>query len=389
MRRQIRAIHVVPGIENEASGPSYSVVRLCEGLIDAGENVRLGVVRSFAPKPAFVHVFAPGRGPRRLGCSPQMRRWLRSEVSTRQTDIVHSHSLWTMPNVYPGWVTRGTECRLVVSPRGTLSEWALERSAVVKRVFWTFAQRVPLRRAACFHATSRAELEDIRRAGFRQPICVVPNGVDVPPLASKPTKRRRTLLFLGRIHPVKGVDVLLHAWRAVSARFPEWELHIAGPDDGHLATIRATAETLDAQRVTFCGPVYGSEKLRALREAELFVLPTRSENFGLAVAEALAAGTPAVVTRAAPWDGLERARAGWWIEQGVEPLVACLNEALQLPHHELAARGLAGRDWISREFSWRRVATMMDETYRWLLWGGDAPPWVYTDSIERRSWPAS
>jgi glycosyltransferase involved in cell wall biosynthesis len=136
---------------------------------------------------------------------------------------------------------------------------------------------------------------------------------------------------------------------------------------------------LKLQRIEFCGPLYGEGKLGAYREAELFVLPTQSENFGMTVAEALAAGTPAIVTRAAPWAGLEEHGAGWWIEIGVDPLVACLEDALSRPRDELAARGVRGREWMRRDFSWERVGAMMDQTYRWLLSGGDAPAWVRLD----------
>jgi glycosyltransferase involved in cell wall biosynthesis len=309
-----------------------------------------------------------------------MRRWLSAAALSEQVEIIHSHSLWMMPNVYPGWATRRTKCRLVVSPHGTLSAWALGVSAHIKRIFWPLVQRPALRHAACFHATSQSEFEDIRRAGFRQPVCVIPNGIDVPELKEKRLDSRRKLLFLGRIHPIKGVDLLLKAWHEVWEHFPDWDLCIAGTDDrGYLSDMKALAEKLKLQRVEFCGPLYGEEKLRAYREADLFVLPTHSENFGLTVAEALAAGTPAIVTRGAPWAGLEEHGAGWWIEIGVHPLVACLEEAMSRPRDELVTRGLRGRDWVRQEFSWERVGAMMDQTYRWLLSGGEVASWIRLD----------
>ena len=382
VRSPIRAVHVVPSIAEEASGPSYSVVRLCQALIDVGESVRL-VALDRAPlvsKPPFLDVFPLGYGPHRLGFSPGMRRWLRATALSGHVDIIHDHSLWMMPNVYAGWATRRTKCRLVVSPRGTLSEWALGRSARVKRVFWSLLQGPALRHVACFHATADTELEDIRRAGFLQPVSIIPNGVDVPAPEPKLSGGRRRLLFLGRIHPKKGVDLLLLAWRAVSQRFPDWDLYIAGPDNGgYPPRMQTLAAELKLQRIEFCGSVYGEEKLRAYREADLFVLPTHSENFGMTVAEALAAGTPAIVTRGAPWGRLEEHGAGWWIEIGVDPLVACLEEALSRPRNELAARGIRGREWVRQEFSWGRVGAMMDQTYQWLLSGGDAPAWVRLD----------
>ena len=203
-----------------------------------------------------------------------------------------------MPNVYPGNVCRRySNCRLMVSPRGTLSGWALGFHGLRKRVFWRLLQGPAVRSAACFHATSENEYQDIRKLGFVQPICILPNGIDVPPLIKPPAGGRRRLLFLGRIHPIKGVTTLLHAWSAIQTRFRDWELHVVGPDDnGHLADVRALATALKLERLVFHGPLYGANKLNAYRSADLFVLPTHSENFGNTVAEALAAGTPAVVT---------------------------------------------------------------------------------------------
>lgn len=375
----MRVIHVVPAITEEASGPSYSVVCMCKSLIGTGVDVRLATLdwSSVPVSLPYLKTFPLGLSPRRLGTSPKMRHWLKQEVTSERVEIIHNHSLWMMPNVYPGNAVRDSRCRLVVSPRGTLSSWALGRSALQKRIFWLLWQAPVLRAAACFHATAESEFEDIRRLGFRQPVCILPNGIDVPPLEEAPKGGRRQLLFLGRVHPVKGVDVLLRAWQAVERRFPDWDLHIAGPDNGgYLPAMQALAAQLRLERVIFCGGLFGEEKLRAYRVASLFVLPTHSENFGMTVAEALAAGTPAIVSKGAPWMGLETHGAGWWIDIGVDPLIACLEKALRCSSSELEAMGLRGRTWMEKDFSWPRIGQMMDQTYRWVLRGGTPPAWV-------------
>jgi len=142
--------------------------------------------------------------------------------------------------------------------------------------------------------------------------------------------------------------------------------------------MRALASTLNLTRVHFGGPLYGEDKLSAYRDADLFVLPSHSENFGVTVAEALVAGTPAIVTKGAPWEGLETHRAGWWIDGGVDALVAALRQAMSESSDELAQRGLSGREWMIRDFSWTTVGIRMDQTYRWLIDGGKAPSWVKT-----------
>ena len=376
----MKTCHVVPSIANEASGPSYSVPSLCRALASAGAAVELHVL---APAPASgsegfdVHAHAWWPIVRKLGISPSMRRALRA--AAERSEIMHDHSLWMMPNVYPAGAVRGTDCRLVVSPRGTLSPWALRHHRWRKRVMWLLHQRRALGAAALLHATSKAEHDDIRRMGLRASVAVIPNGIDLPELPRRDpgSGGRRRLLFLSRIHPKKGVDVLLRAWRNVQKGFEGWDLHITGPDnEGYLGRMKELAADLGAERVTFTGPAYGTAKSAAYAEADLYVLPTHSENFGMTVAEALAHGTPAVVTRGAPWEGLETNDCGWWIDIGEGPLTECLRSALAASSEDLRARGLRGREWMKRDFSWERIGSMMLETYEWLLGGGARPGWV-------------
>jgi glycosyltransferase involved in cell wall biosynthesis len=378
----MRLIHIVPAISEEASGPSYSVTRLCEALLAQGQQATLATLdwTALPSPPAFLQTFPLGWGPRRLGRSPAMLDWLSEAAHSGAVDLLHNHSLWMMPNVYPSWVARQRGTPLVVSPRGTLSAWAMRSGSKVKRLFWPLLQRPALSAAACFHATAMAEYEDIRRAGLRQPVAVIPNGIDLPAVPPKTPGGQRTLLFLGRIHPVKGLDVLLPAWQAVQARFPEWRLQIAGPDNGgYLAQMQALASALGLQRVEFCGALFGEQKWQAYAQADVFVLPTYSENFGMAVAEALAAGTPAMVSKGAPWEDVQKHQAGWWVDIGLEPLVAGLEDALSRPIAELTAMGNNGRRLVEQHYAWPQIGRQMAETYRWIVQGGNAPAWVIED----------
>lgn len=376
----MRLIHTVPAISEEASGPSYSVLRLCESLIAEGQDVTLAVLdwAPMASPPQFVKAFPLGVGPRRLGRSPEMRRWLTEQARSRSIEIMHNHSLWMMPNVYPGVVARKHDVPLVISPRGALSHWARQNGSVVKRLFWPLAQKPALAATVCFHATAESEYEDIRRMGFRQPVAIIPNGIDIPICASKQGGLIRTLLFLGRVHPKKGLDMLLPAWQVVQDRFPDWRLVIAGPDDndGYLDQMQQLAVRLHLKRTEFVGGLKGKQKWDTYREAEIFVLPTYSENFGMTVAEALATGVPAIVSKGAPWQGLEQKRAGWWVDIGLDPLVACLNAALSQTPDVLNEMGQRGRGWMEKEFSWRRLGQQMAETYRWIQIGSTKPEWV-------------
>jgi glycosyltransferase involved in cell wall biosynthesis len=254
---------------------------------------------------------------------------------------------------------------------------ALRISAWKKRPFWWLAQRWALQAADCLHATASSEYAEIRAAGLKNPVAVIPNGIDVPEPATMPARGAAghgIVLSLGRIHPKKGLDRLVRAWALIEPELPTWRLRIVGPAEvGHDKELAALARTLGLERVSIEGPLYGAEKLRAYRDAELFVLPTRNENFALTVAEALAAEVPVISTRGAPWAGLDTERCGWWIDHGVAPLAAALRHAMTIGCAERRAMGARGRAWMARDFGWDRIAGDMLRVYSWLKFGGEPP----------------
>ena len=315
-----------------------------------------------------------------------MYRWLRAQCTSGQVDVVHNHGMWQMNSVYPAWATRQTGVRLVYSPRGAFSLWAMKHGSGAKRLFWPLFQRQALRQADGFHATAESEYQDIRRLGFRQPVAIIPNGIDLPELPDRRHSPARTLLFLGRVHVVKGLDLLLPAWKMVQEIYPDWRLVIIGGDDGYhgatgyLEQIKRQASELGLKRIHFLGSLYGEQKLQAYRDAELYVLPSYSENFAVTVAEALSMETPAIVSKGAPWSGLTEQGAGWWIDIGVEPLTNCLKDVLSRSPDQLAAMGRRGREWMRRDFSWDGIGIRMAETYRWLCDRSlPVPTWVRLD----------
>src|SRR5262249_16630852 len=147
----------------------------------------------------------------------------------------------------------------------------------------------------------------------------------------------------------------VRAWALIEAEYPNWRLRIIGPSElGYDEELRGGAATLSLRRVSIEGPVYGDTKLGLMRAADVFVLPTLDENFGMTVAEALAAGTPVITTKGAPWSGLETEGCGWWIDHGVEPLTAALATSMSMPRTALRAMGAKGQAWVARDFSWSR-----------------------------------
>ena len=379
----IKSVHIVPSIYPEASGLTYCVPKICDALAGMDEEVELHVLepvpdKSYETFETHTHHAWPYF--RRFGISPHMRRALFTAAKTAQ--IMHTHSMWMLPNIYPVSAVKGTKCCLITSPHGCLSEYMSSRSRWLKKAVWTLGQGSILQNSACLHATAEIEYRDIRRKGLRAPVAIIPNGIDVPceEIIFERTCEPRRLLFLSRIHPTKAIDILLRAWSRIERQYPDWELYIVGPeDDEYFSQMQTLAKNLHVERVTFAGPAYGYQKSQAYWSADLFVLPTHTENFGLVVAEALAHGVPAIVTKGAPWSGLEEEKCGWWVDAGVEPLTECLREAMSKSSAELSDMGTRGRQWMEREFSWDRVGKMMHETYEWILGGGPPLDWVITD----------
>ena len=487
----MRIVHIVAGLP-PGSGIATVVPCLCARLRALGHEVMIvtlsGPLSETAQAAGVRVVQMRAAWPRFLFFSWQMLRQL--PALCRDADVVHVHSNWT----FPAWW--GCRCALragkplVMSPHGCLDPVRLRHAGWKKRlVGWL--DRGFLRRAAVVHATSEKEREWAER--FLRPfsgrksegkrgaprVVVVPNGVllrppsgrngecksEARPLSGRdgeveggehPCEKRhekgetsfyprvcdhsvvakRTVLYLGRLHPLKGLELLVEAWgrlrnaqcstlnsqRSSEATTPElrqssrqglensapelpnsrtlelpphphtsldWRLVIAGPDEqGTRAALERQARELGLMdSITFTGAVYGEEKDRLMEAANLFVLPSRSENFGLVVAEALAAGVPVIATQGTPWQELmgqgdddpsrddlvvartrvkreAGGRCGWWVEVGVAPLAEALLDAMSLTDEERCMMGKNGRRLVEMKYRWEAVAERMIACYR-------------------------
>ena len=378
----MKLVHVIPHMNEEAAGPTQSVLRLCEALAASGQAVAMHTMAA-GRKPIgldlIVHKQWPLLG--QFGFSLELVRSLYH--ATADANILHNHSLWSFPNMAAGLVTRPNRALLVTSPRGTLASAARARSSIKKMIFSPL-QRPAITRAVCLHATSLMEYQDIRKLGLRQPVAVIPNGIDIPVLSvlaypSMPNKSRR-LLFLGRLHPIKGIELLLNAWSTLQEKYPEWELVIAGKgENSYVQSLHAMSKRLELARVSFPGPVYGDAKRLLFCSSELFVLPTATENFGMAIAEAQAHALPVITTHGAPWAGLLEKRSGWWIERTQRNIDDTLSIAMRMAPADLQGMGGRGREWMISDFDWNSIARQMISVYQWLHQGGVPPECVFID----------
>lgn len=392
-----RILHVIANINRRVGGPSQSVSRLSVETAAHGHSVGLASIDApeLGPMPATPGVlrqdFQPERWTRPLGSRhARLREWLLREGG--QFSLIHNHGLWLFPNHYAARAAGRHHIPLVVSPRGMLGPWALEQKKLLKRGLWLLREGRDMRAAAGFHATSEEEALHIRRQGLRQPIAVIPNGVDIPETLSASSLQaglpfplpdgKRMALFLSRIHPKKGLENLIEAWTMLPPGLAaSWHLAIVGPDTlGYGARIQELiAHQKLSPRISLHAEAAGGAKHALLQSAELLILPTHEENFGIVVAEALAHGTPVITTRAAPWASLEHHKCGWWIPVGAPPLAECLSRALSLPSGELREMGERGRRHAQEHFSWKTLSFRMIGFYNFLLHGGPAPEHVRKD----------
>lgn len=383
----LKAISVIPTLSRAAGGPTFSVSALCEAASAAGVDHSLMTVQAPAthqehlPNPEKVHtVRVPGyHFPKlRVSYAPTFRTALRVYCQNRKVDVIQSHGIWTQANHLAASEARNLGLPLVVSIHGMLEPWAWKYRAWKKRPAWWLWEHRNLRHAAVLRATARHEVESLRSFGLRNPIAFVPNGVHVPSVnrqALMKSSKSRTLnaLFVSRIHPVKGLLNWIAAWALV--RPSGWRMIICGPDEcGHTAQVRQAAAEAGLSAVfDFVGPAYDGEKEALYAGADLFVLPTFSENFGIAVAEALAAGVPVITTKGAPWEELQTHKCGWWTDIGVEPLAAALREATSLSDRERFEMGQRGRRLVETKYSWAQIGRDMRAVYEWVCGVGPRP----------------
>ena len=387
----MKIIFSIADLQPESGGPTRSVSALAEAVAHLDGEVELVALEygDAFPKPMLTagaqvkSVLVPCRG--RVG---QRLKWaggfaaaLQQRCQSAEKVLLHDNGLWLPTNHLAARVARAAGVPLVISPRGMLTPWAMRFHGWKKRLAWQLYQHRNLASARLLHATSRDEAEGFRTLGLKQPIAIIPNGVSLPPENRKSEignrkSEIRTALFLSRIHPKKGLLELVEAWHQV--RPAGWRVVIAGGDEGgHREVVKAEIRKLKLEKeFEFIGEVADEKKWDVYRSADLFVLPTHSENFGIVIAEALACGVPVITTTGTPWEELNTQRCGWWVEIGAGPFAAALRQALSLSDEERQAMGLRGRWLVEENYTWPAAAKRMLEVYRWVLGESSKPDCV-------------
>lgn len=381
----MRVIHVSPYFAPAFcyGGPPRSILGLCQGLTHAGVDVEVFTTTANGadqlPADPDGHDYDGVRAryfplgfPRRYWRSPGLERAV-SEAA-RHADFVHVHGLWN----FTGWsgvrAARAAGVPYAISPRGMLQGPARARHRALKDVAFAAIERANLRGAAFLHATSAEEAGGL--GDFGPPVVLVANGVtpeDATPADMARVRREADIpdaapvvLFLGRLHPIKRLDLLADAFLRVRRTMPDAYLVLAGPDEGgHRRLVEAQLQSA-ADRVRFVGPVVGADKAAWLASSAVLVQCSDSESFGMSVAEALAAGTPAVVTDRGSWRDLEASGCGLVVAHSADALAAALERMLRNPA-EASAMGARGRAWVAGRLGWDEVGREMARAYETAL----------------------
>jgi glycosyltransferase involved in cell wall biosynthesis len=382
----IKVLHVISGIDPRGGGPAEALRGLATAQATAGLNVR--VLATFAPgddlgfsavleaRGVAVRLVGPCRG--RLGRHPDLVAATGQAVAA--ADVVHVHTLWEEVQHQAARAARLSAKPYLIRPCGMLDPWSLRQSRLKKLLYLFWRLRRNLNAANALHFTSRAERDGTAQLGLRPPAIVEPNGIDVSEYANLPppgTFRQRwgipagptVLLFLGRLHPKKGLDLLLPAFARLGG---DSLLVVAGPgEEGYRLRLKKETNRLGiADRVLFTDMLLGSDKLAAFADADLFVLPSYQENFGIAVAEAMAAGLPVVVSDQVNIHAeVTAAGAGGVVPTDAAALAAELARWLDDPARRRRA-GASARAYAYDRYDWSAIAGRWEGHYERLV--GDA-----------------
>ena len=374
-------VQTIASLAARNGGPPRTITALSEAEARAGARVTLITAANAAhepeihPDPALVRV-------RRTTGSWRGHDAPLAAAGT--IDIIHDNGLWLPCNFAVAAAARRRRVPYVVSPHGMLAPWALAWHRGRKIIAWQAYQRRVLGQSAGLLATAEAERADIRARIKRKPIAVIANGVTLPLVlpgrSARDAHQPRTLLFLSRLHPVKNLAGLIDAWAIIAAdpRFADWTLRIAGPDEaGHRADIAAHVERSGLSlRVRIEAAIAEAGKADAFAAADLFVLPSYTENFGIVVAEALAHGVPVVTSHGTPWGDVVAQGCGWWVPADAASLASALAAAMALTPGARRAMGQRGQAWVANNFGWDRIAAQSLRFYEWLIHGGAVPDFV-------------
>jgi glycosyltransferase involved in cell wall biosynthesis len=293
--------------------------------------------------------------PALLGVLPSYVQW---------ANVVHLTAVYSFPTFPTLFFCRLFNKPVVWSPRGALQRWEGSSRVVHKWVWESICHTLAPKNNLVLHVTSQAEAEQSLRRFPKLRAVVIRNGVDVPQnLKRSASNGKLRLLYLGRLHPIKGIETLLEACGIVGGQSPDWHLYIAGTGSPfYVDFLKSKVQDLGlSKRVEFVGEVFEEQKEALFAQSDVALVPSHIENFGIVVAESLAHAVPVIASKGTPWIGLETNRCGLWVDNDPESLATAIRKICTLPLQEMGQRG---REWMEKDFSWESVSGEMLAVYR-------------------------
>lgn len=361
----MKIVHYIPSIDRTAGGTSTYMQVLAKGL---GKIAEVHIITHASENPLlmenctvhYVHNYQPFSYSWKITIA-----FLLDEI---KPDIVHVNCCWMPACAAVQSIAQKQGFKVVLTPHGMLEPWIIKRHYWTRKVpaLWLY-QKAAVQRADCVQATAESERDNLLKLGYNTNIKVVRLGIDAESIEMKRLwKKSRQILFLSRVHVKKGINFLVEAADVLRNELQGYKILVAGEGEADYVEDmkRMICDRGLQDIVQLIGGVYGDEKWRLFQTSDFFVLPTHSENFGLAIAESLASGTPVITTVGTPWSDLNSSEAGAWIEIGTEPLVETLRRFLSLSEDELETMGRNGRKLIETKYSAHVMAEQMLEVYK-------------------------
>ena len=358
----MKVVHYIASIDKSAGGTTEYMRLLSKAL---NKDTSFIIATGISAQPINIDgvsiKFFNGNILRWFSLLKEFRVFLKNE----KPDVVHINGIWSPQNWGFQKAAQELKIKVVLSPHGMLESWIIQHNPLKKKVALFLFQHKAIKKVDHIHATAQMEKDSIRRLKFDNNITIIPNGIDLgESVIEKEYYGTKKMVFLSRIHPKKGIELLLEAWR--NSNTDNWILEIAGNGDkNYIENLNQSAQ--DLKNVSFVGAQYGEAKWNFIRSADVMVLPTYSENFGIVVAEALAVGVPVITTQGTPWEDLEIYKCGWWINLSVSNLKKIIAVVTETSPEVLEKMGCEGRKLVKEKYEIKIVANKIIDLYKTVL----------------------
>lgn len=376
----MKILHTIPSLKLSAGGPSTCTYHLLKGLNaigvqadiltlsskEAGENIGTD---DFIKRVPF-----DATSPLVYSCN--FKKYLQKHTNY---DLYHANAIWSFPSHDTRVIAKNRNKPFVLATHGMLYPQAIQVSSWKKKMTLSLFQRKDLEMADCLQATCETELMHIRQFGLKNPVAIIPNCLYLPVIPEIRRKENsiRRFAFVGRIHPIKNIDLLIRAWIRLGAKTKDAELLIIGDGDvAYKQKLKELSETHSLGNIHFLGFLHGDKLQEVTSSLDFQLLPSKSENFGMVVPEALIQGIPVIAGKGTPWQELETHHCGWWIESTVDALAQTLEQALSMDEDTRKVMGANGQRLVLENYTMDTIAWKMRQLYDYLLNG------IHTDLIK-------